>query len=51
MTVKEIRERLDALIDKKDFTSEDYLEAKWLIEELEKSYESGKWGKRRVDIS
>lgn len=35
MTDIEIRERLDALLDKKDFTKEDYLEAERLLSEWE----------------
>lgn len=37
MTVKEIRERLDALLNKAEFTAEDYKEAERLIAELEKN--------------
>ena len=36
MTEKEIRERLDSLLDKKDFTTSDYKEAERLLSEWER---------------
>ena len=36
MNIREIRDRLDALLDKKEFTSDDYKEAERLIAEMEK---------------
>ena len=48
---KEIRERLDALLDKKEFTKDDYVEAERLISELEKDLGEKLFNRERGAVS